>query len=133
MVLKKLQKFHMEGYAIFRIVVGLMFVQHGAQKLLGWFGGKAVESLASLMGVAGMIELVGGLAIALGFFSRLASIGGMAVMIGALAKVHFPQGLIPIMNKGELALLFLACFIMVAVHGNGKWSLEQALLKKEVF
>ena len=133
MVLKKLQKFHMEGYAIFRIVVGLMFVQRGAQKLLGWFGGKAVESLASLMGVAGMIELVGGLAIALGFFSRLASIGGMAVMIGALAKVHFPQGLIPIMNKGELALLFLACFIMVAVHGNGKWSLEQALLKKEVF
>ena len=133
MVLKKLQKFHMEGYAIFRIVVGLMFVQHGAQKLLGWFGGKAVESLASLMGVAGMIELVGGLAIALGFFSRLASIGGMAVMIGALAKGHFPQGLIPIMNKGELALLFLACFIMVAVHGNGKWSLEQALLKKEVF
>ena len=102
MVLKKLQKFHMEGYAIFRIVVGLMFVQHGAQKLLGWFGGKAVESLASLMGVAGMIELVGGLAIALGFFSRLASIGGMAVMIGALAKVHFPQGLIPIMNKGGI-------------------------------
>src|SRR3989344_1934250 len=133
MVLKKLQKFHAEGYAIFRIVVGLMFVQHGAQKLLGWFGAKATVPLLSLMGVAGTIELVGGLAIAVGFFSRLASIGGMAVMIGALATVHFPQGLVPIVNKGELALLFLACFIIVVVHGNGKWSLEQALLKKEVF
>ncbi len=133
MVLKKLQKFHAEGYAIFRIVVGLMFVQHGAQKLLGWFGAKATVPLLSLMGVAGTIELVGGLAIAVGFFSRLASIGGMAVMIGALATVHFPQGLVPIVNKGELALLFLACFVVIAVHGNGKWSLEQALLKKEMF
>jgi|SRR3989344_3142274 len=132
-MLKKLQKFHAEGYAVFRIVVGLMFVQHGAQKLLGWFGAKGTVSLVSLMGLAGTIELVGGLAIALGFFSRLASVGGMAVMIGALATVHFPQGWVPIMNKGELPLLFLACFIMVLVHGNGKWSLEKALLKKEVF
>src|SRR3989338_10758908 len=121
MVLKKLQKFHAEGYAIFRIIVGLMFVQHGAQKLLGWFGAKATVPLLSLMGFAGTVELVGGLAIAVGFFSRLASVGGIAVMIGALATVHFPQGLIPIVNKGELALLFLACFIMVAVHGNGNF------------
>jgi len=133
MVLKKLQKYHAEGYALFRIIVGLMFVQHGAQKLLGWFGAKGTVPLLSLMGFAGTVELVGGLAIALGFFSRLASVGGIAVMIGALATVHFPQGLIPIVNKGELALVFLVCFIMVLVHGNGKWSLEQAVLKKEVF
>lgn len=133
MVLKKLEKYHMEGYVLFRIIVGLMFVQHGAQKIFGWFGGKAIESLASLMGVAGVIELVGGLAIAVGFFSRLASIGGIAVMIGALATVHFPQGLIPIVNKGELALLFLVCFVTIAVHGNGKWSLEKSFLKKEMF
>ena len=133
MFLHKLQKYHAEGYALFRIVAGLMFAQHGAQKLLGWFGGNAVSSLFSLMGVAGMIELVGGLAIALGFFTRLASVGGIAVMIGALATVHFPNGLVPIVNKGELALLFLACFLVTVVHGNGKWSLEQSLLKKEVF
>ena len=130
---EKLQKYHAEGYVLFRVVAGLMFAQHGAQKLFGWFGGNAVSSLFGLMGVAGMIELAGGLAIALGFFSRLASVGGMAVMIGALATVHFPNGLIPIVNKGELALLFLACFVMVVVHGNGKWNLEQVLLKKEVF
>ncbi|MEK6853395.1 MAG: DoxX family protein [Nanoarchaeota archaeon] len=133
MVLKKLQKYHAEGYAIFRVIVGLMFVQHGAQKLLGWFGSQGTVSLLSLMGFAGTVELVGGLAITLGFFSRLASVGGTAIMVGALATVHFPQGLVPIVNKGELALLFLACFIIVAVHGNGKWSLEQALLKKELF
>src|SRR3989338_6800056 len=115
MFLHKLQKYHAEGYALFRIVAGLMFAQHGAQKLLGWFGGNAVSSLFSLMGVVGMIELVGGLAIALGFFTRLASVGGIAVMIGALAKVHFPQGLIPIVNKGELALLFFACFLVTVV------------------
>lgn len=133
MVLKKLQKYHLEGYAIFRIVVGLMFAQHGAQKLFGWFGANGTVPILSLIGVVGVIELVGGLAIAVGFFSRLASIGGMAVMVGALATVHFPQGLVPIVNKGELALLFLVCFIMVAVHGNGKWSFEQSLLKKEMF
>ena len=132
-MLKKLQKYHMEGYTIFRIIVGLMFVQHGAQKLLGWFGAQGTVPLVSLMGLAGVIELVGGLAIAVGFFSRLASLGGMAVMIGALATVHFPQGLVPIVNKGELALLFLACFLVIAVNGNGKWSLEQAVLKKEMF
>lgn len=133
MVLNKLQKYHAEGYVIFRVIVGLMFVQHGAQKLLGWFGAKGAVPLLSLMGFAGTVELVGGLAIALGFFSRLASVGGTAIMAGALATVHFPQGLVPIVNKGELALLFLACFVIVAVHGNGKWSLEQALLKKEMF
>lgn len=131
--LNKLQRFHAEGYAIFRIIVGLLFVQHGAQKLLGWFGAQGTVPLMSLMGFAGTVELIGGLAIALGFFSRLAAVGGLAVMLGALATVHFPQGLVPIMNKGELALLFLACFVMVLVHGNGKWSLEKLLLKKEVF
>ena len=133
MFLHKLQKYHAEGYVLFRVIVGLMFVQHGAQKLLGWFGGNAVSSLFSLMGIAGMIEFLGGLAIAVGFFSRLASVGGIAVMIGALVTVHFPNSLIPIVNKGELALLFLVCFVIVAVHGNGKWSLEQSLLKKELF
>ena len=133
MFLDKLQKYHAEGYAIFRIVVGLMFAQHGAQKLLGWFGAKGTVSLVSLMGLAGTIELVGGLAIALGFFSRLSAVGGMAVMIGALATVHFPQGAVPIVNKGELPLLFLVGFIMVIMHGNGKWSLEKLLLKKEFF
>src|SRR3989344_1017836 len=133
MVLKNLQKYHAESYVIFRIIVGLMFVQHGAQKMLGWFGAKTTVPLFSLMGFAGTVELVGGLAIALGFFSRLASIGGIVVMIGALATVHFPNGLIPIVNKGELAILFLACFLITVVHGNGKWSLEQTLLHKEVF
>ena len=133
MFLHKLQKYHAEGYVLFRVIVGLMFVQHGAQKLLGWFGGNAVSSLFSLMGIAGMIEFLGGLAIAVGFFSRLASVGGIAVMIGALVTVHFPNSLIPIVNKGELALLFLACFVMIVVHGNGKWSLEQSFLNKETF
>ena len=133
MILHKLQKYHAEGYVLFRVVAGLMFAQHGAQKLFGWFGANGAVELVSLMGLAGVIEFVGGLAIALGFFSRLASVGGIVVMLGALVTVHFPNGLIPIVNKGELALLYLVAFLNVLVHGNGKLSLEQSLLKKETF
>jgi len=133
MVLQKLQKYHAGTYTFFRIVVGLLFAQHGAQKLLGWFGAKSTVPLVSLMGLAGVIELVGGIAIAVGVFSRLAAIGGIADMIGASILMHFPNGWVPIVNKGELALLYLACFVIIAVHGNGKLSLEKAVLKKEVF
>lgn len=133
MVLHKLQKYHAEGYVLFRVVAGLMFAQHGAQKLFGWFGANGAVELVSLMGLAGVIEFVGGLAIALGFFSRFSAVGGVAVMVGALVMVHFPQGWNPLLNKGELALLYLVAFLNVLVHGNGKWSLEQSLLKKETF
>lgn len=107
-------------------------MMHGGQKLFGWFGGQS-QPLASLMGVAGIVELVGGLAIALGFFARLAAFGSAIQMLVAYFKVHAPGGLIPLVNKGELALLYFAVFLVLMAYGSKKWSLEQALLKKEVF
>ena len=132
---------HFEKYAkkygdylffLFRVLVGLLFAQHGAQKLLGLFGGKPVQ-LLSLMGAAGTIELIGGLLIAVGLFTRLVALIAGIEMITAYFMAHAKSGLIPIQNKGELALLFLAAFLVLKVYGAKKWSLEEALFKKETF
>ena len=132
------QKYGAQAYFVFRVVVGLLFLQHGVQKLFGAFGGvggnSAAVQLTSLMGLAGAIETATGVALVLGLFTRL--LAGIAVveMLVAFFKTHVPMGgWIPLLNKGELALLYAAAFIVVTVYGNGKWSLEEKLLKKEVF
>ncbi|HLC66951.1 MAG TPA: DoxX family protein [Candidatus Nanoarchaeia archaeon] len=127
-----LGKYHEYFYFIFRVLVGLLFFQHGAMKVLGWFGGTA-SAAWSLMWVVGLLEILAGLVIALGFFTRLAALGGVALMLIIYFKVHAPQGLAPIMNKGELALLYFAIFLMLLIHGAGKWGLERAMLKRETF
>ena len=124
-------------YFVFRVLVGIMFFQHGAQKILGMFGGMdgagGAASLISLMGLAGLIELIGGLAIATGFFTRLvASITALEIII-AYFMAHGLNAFWPILNKWELALLDFAAFLALIVYGAGKWSLEQLLLKKETF
>lgn len=121
---------HGEFYAVFRIAVGLLFAQHGAQKLLGLFGGNQIE-LVSLMGLAGTIELFGGLLIALGLFTRVAAVFGIADMVGAQMMVHFPQGFVPIQNGGELSLMFLFSFLYILTHGGHRWSLEKKVFGKE--
>ncbi len=119
-------------YFIFRLLAGLLFMQHGAQKLLGAFGGNAAARF-SLFWFAGVIELVGGFLIAVGLFSRLVAFITSIEMIVALFKVHFPSGWIPIVNKGELALLFFVVFLIILVYGSGKYSLDKMLFRKEIF
>ncbi len=132
------QKHGANAYFVFRVLVGLLFLQHGVQKLLGAFGGVggnggAVE-LLSLMGLAGVIETVAGLSLVLGLFTRL--LAGIAAleMVVAFFYAHVPMGgWVPLLNKGELALLYAAAFLVVTVQGNGKWSLEEKILKRELF
>lgn len=125
-------------YFTFRVLVGLLFVQHGAQKLFGAFGSTSYlfgggADLISLMTLAGFIEFFGGLAIVFGLFTRLAALlSGFVVLIGYF-MAHAPQGVFPIVNKGELALLYFAVFLVLLAYGSGKWSLEKTLLKKEIF
>jgi putative oxidoreductase len=119
-------------YFVFRVLAGLLFFQHGAQKLLGWFGGNKV-ALFSQMGLAGTIELLGGLFIALGLFTRLAALFSGLLMLAAYFMAHFSQGLVPIVNGGELALLYLATWLVLLAYGAKKWSLEKALWNKERF
>jgi putative oxidoreductase len=122
------QKHHDHFYVVFRVLVGVMFMMHGWGKV---FGGSF--NIASQLGVAGVIELVGGLAILLGFFTRLAALGGALLMLAAYFTVHIGSGFNPLVNGGELALVYFAAFLVLMSHGNKYWSLEQKLLKKEVF
>ena len=132
MLFKKAERYHDNAYTVFRMLVGLLFFQHGAQKVLGWFGSTAV-SLSSMMGIAGIIELVGGLAIFLGLFTRLFALISGAEMLAAYFMVHAGNNVVPVLNQGELALLYFATFIILFIHGNKKISLEQMLFKKEFF
>lgn len=119
-------------YFVFRVFVGLLFAQHGAQKLFGMFEFSQVP-LFGLMGLAGIIELFGGLAIAFGLFTRLAAFVAAIEMVTAYFMMHVPAGPVPILNQGELALLFFASFLVLMVYGAKKWSLEKAIFKKEFF
>ncbi|MBI2508306.1 DoxX family protein [Candidatus Woesearchaeota archaeon] len=127
-------KFQDYLYFVFRVVVGLLFLQHGGQKLFGWFGGLGGNpaELVSLMGLAGIIEFFGGLAIVLGLFTRLAAGVTAIEMIIAYFMAHAPRGAIPLLNQGEPALLFFASFLVLLAYGAGKWSLGKVLFKKEV-
>lgn len=111
------------AYLAFRVLVGLLFAQHGAQKLFGWFGKDAVP-LLSKMGLAGVIELTGGLLIAVGLFTTIAAFISGLEMLVAYIMSHAPQGWIPILNRGELALLYFAAFLVIMTQGAKKWSLD---------
>ena len=109
-------------YAVLRIVAGLLFACHGAQKLLGWFGGQQVT--APLMIAAGAIELVGGLLIALGLFTGIAAFVASGEMAVAYFKAHFPHGPWPLLNHGELAVLYCFVFLYLSAAGPGQWSVD---------
>jgi putative oxidoreductase len=119
-------------YAVLRLVTGLLFACHGAQKLfgvLGGFGGTpgATAPLASLMGVGGLIELVGGLMIALGLFAGPAAFVCSGEMAVAYFMAHASHGFWPILNKGELAVVYCFLFLYIASRGSGRFSLEAAM------
>ena len=111
------------AYVIMRIVVGAAFAQHGAQKLFGSFGGMggggASVELLSLMGVAGVIELGGGVLVAAGILTRPAALLCSGLMAAAYFMAHAGRGFWPIENDGELAVLFCFVFLYIAFRGGG--------------
>jgi putative oxidoreductase len=115
-------------YALFRIVVGFLFACHGVQKLFGAFGGQQVQ-LASLMGLAGVIELFGGVLVMIGLLTSWAAFIASGMMAVAYFMAHFPGGFWPIENKGELAAVYCFVFLYIAARGAGPWSVASALNK----
>jgi putative oxidoreductase len=107
-------------YTVMRVVVGLLFLCHGLQKLFGWFGGHRV-ALDSQLGAAGMIETTAGVLIALGLLTALVSAVAAFEMLAAFTIAHAPRGGLPIQNGGELALLYCAVFIYMVVRGDGRF------------
>lgn len=112
-------------YAIFRIVIGFLFMFHGMQKLFGAFGGQKVE-LASLMGLAGIIEFVCGILVMIGLFASWAAFLASGTMAVAYFMAHFPRDFWPIVNQGELAVAFCFAFLYIAARGAGPWSVARA-------
>lgn len=109
-------------YFVFRILVGLLFFLHGWMKVSGIMDGKM--ALMSLIGLAALIETVGGICIIVGFMIRpVAAIAGLE-MIAAYFMAHASNGLSPLMNKGEPAVLFFVAFLVLAAHGAGKWAID---------
>jgi len=130
---KFLGKFGDEIYALLRIVAGYLFACHGAQKLFGALGGEQ-QALASMAGLAGIIELVGGLLILLGLFTSWAAFLASGEMAVGYFMVHASQGhfLTPINNNGELAVVYCFLFLYVAARGAGKWSIAAATGKSSL-
>jgi putative oxidoreductase len=111
-------------YALFRIVFGLLFFSHGAQKVLGWFGGQKADAALPL--VAGWIELVTGLLIVIGLFTGVAAFIASGEMAVAYFMVHAPNGFWPVVNHGEAAVLYCFAFLYMAARGSGIWSVDGA-------
>ena len=118
-------------YATLRIIAGLMFAMHGSQKLFAWPGGNAPVPLASLMGVAGLVELIGGVMIAFGFLTTYAAFIASGQMAVAYFKAHAPQGALPLLNRGELSVVYCFLFLYIAALGAGGWSLDAMMRRKQ--
>jgi putative oxidoreductase len=113
--------------SVLRIMTGLLFLAHGSTKLLrfpltDYF--KDGVSVFSFMGFAGLLELVGGILIVLGLFTRITAFILSGMMAVAYFMAHAPQGFYPILNGGELAIMFCFVFLYLAAAGGGPWSLD---------
>jgi putative oxidoreductase len=113
---------------VLRIVVGFLFIAHGTQKLLGWFGGippqHSAAPIASQMGVAGVLESCGAILIIIGLFTRPVAFILCGEMAVAYFQVHFPRGFWPLQNMGEPAVLYCFLFLFFAFNGAGSFSVD---------
>ena len=122
-----LAKFEPHVRSLLRIVAGFTFSLHGFQKALGWLGGMggAHARTYSLLWTAGVIETVGGLLILAGLGTRCIAFVLCGEMAVAYFRAHYPRGFWPLLNGGELAVLYCLLFLYFAVAGPGPWSLDR--------
>ena len=117
------------AHTLLRVTAGLLFAEHGAQKLFGALGGFGPPpgdrvQLLSLMGLAGVIEFFGGLLIALGILTRPVAFIAAGEMAVAYFMAHAPHGFWPILNHGEPAVLYCFVFLYLAAAGPGPYSVD---------
>jgi len=128
--MNSLDRFAGPVYSILRLVAGLMFACWGAKLVLGMFGGTP-PPVEPMLIVAGWIELIGGLLIAIGLLTRLAAFICSGTMAVAYFMVHAPNGFFPILNKGELAVFYCWLFLFVVFYGPGSWSIDALIGKRK--
>lgn len=118
-------KFKDETYALLRIVTGFLFMPHGYQKFFG-LGDKGPREEPMVM-VAAIIELVGGAMIMVGFQTRWVAFLCSGLMAAAYFIAHGLRTFLPILNGGELAVLYCFVFLMLWANGSGCWSVDKCL------
>lgn len=120
--------------AVLRIGAGLLFMQHGAQKLFGLFGGVdgagATVPLMSQMGLAGVLEFFGGLLVVIGLLTRPVSAILTVLMLAAFFIAHLPKSILPVLSGGDLALLFALVFAFFTAAGAGPLSVDNAIKRR---
>lgn len=121
---EKLERLAPQVLGAMRILFGIMLVCHGAQKLLGAFGGVPAGTPALIVWIAGSIELVGGALIAGGLFTRGAAFLMSGLMAAAYFMAHAPGGFWPILNGGELAIVYSWLSLYLAAQGPGAGALD---------
>ena len=116
--------------SIVRIMAGLLFLEHGTAKLLGFPPGTATPAMFGLLWFSGLIELVGGALVTVGLFTRFAAF----IMSGEMAigyfLVHAPRNFFPMLNQGDAAVLYCFIFLYFAVAGGGDWSLDRLISRR---
>ena len=126
--MNSLNRFADPFYCIMRLVVGLMFACHGLDKIFGTFTPK--EALPPLMAVGGWLEIICGFLVAFGLLTRLAAFFASGEMAVAFFMMHAPRGLIPYVNKGELAVVYCFVFFYIFLRGSGSWGIDSIFCKK---
>ena len=118
--------------SLLRIVVSLLFMQHGGQKLFGFPAPQnASFELFSLYGMAGILEFFGGALLLIGLFTRPIAFLLCGEMAFAYFLSHFPKGFWPIVNRGELAVLFCFIFLYFVFSGGGPWEIDRLINKRK--
>jgi len=120
-------KFTEETYALLRIMAGFMISMHGTQKIFGVLANQR-PSVGSQVWMGGLIEVIGGLCVLFGFRARWAAFIASGMMAEAYFQFHwkfrFDSNFFPLVNHGELAVLYCFVFLFIAARGSGKWSLD---------
>jgi putative oxidoreductase len=119
-----LDRYASQILGITRIVVGLLFLEHGLMKLVGFPAAMGSGPLPPLMLAAGVIEVVGGALVTLGFYSRWAAFICSGQMAVAYFMAHFPRGIYPALNGGDGAILFCFIFLYLAAAGPGAFAMN---------
>jgi putative oxidoreductase len=119
-----LKKFEPYAYAALRIVFGFLFACHGASKIFGVLGGEKPHGV--LMWTGAGIELVGGVLIIIGLLTQLAAFLSSGEMAVAYFMYHQPRGFFPMVNHGELAVIYCFVALYIACRGAGKWGVDKS-------
>lgn len=131
----KLSAYRPQLLSILRIVAGLMFMQHGLQKIFGFPAPAMMPfDILSQMGIGGVLELVGGAMLVLGLFTRCVAFVLSGMMAVAYFQFHWKFGAaspFPMVNQGELAALYCFTFLYLAAAGGGAWSVDNLLNRKD--